>query len=455
MWFRSVRERTSIEAATVEAATIESSGGAASKVGSRLLASIVVSILAVTAVAPSTGSEWKGTEVQVDGVLHVRNPEAPSEGVRDLEMRELWRVGGDDEDVLFGVIAQLVEDHEQNIYLLDSQLHQIQVFSPDGQLVRTFGRQGEGPGEFNNPIDMVLGPGQRLGIVQVFPGKIVQLSTTGDPVGDFPLPPVAGGGIQLVFQARGNDERLLVSGERPRAGEARGVQELYLEAFDAGGTKQVHFHDATYTSQFGGMEFREQIWSNFTRRWDLADDGRVASALDFDAYAIHVWTADGTLDRVIERPGYTPVARSKEEIRRFQRMYDALTRWNPGSSFAVSSTHLTVDRIHFREDGSMWVLAADGLHRAPEGVLASFDVFDRAGRYLRRVHLRGKGDATEDGIFFVGDRVYVVTELLSARLADLGAGEDGGAAEGEEAGADEPEPMSVIAYALEEAAASK
>ena len=78
-------------------------------------------------------------------------------------------------------------------------------------------------------------------------------------------------------------------------------------------------------------------------------------------------------------------------------------------------------------------------------MLAGFDVFDRDGRYIKRVNLRAEGDAAEDGIYFVGGRVYVVTELLSARMADLGAGDD----EESNSDDDEPEPMSLIAYDLD------
>ena len=145
----------------------------------------IAGISAALIAAPVQG-EWAGSESTRDGVLHVSNPETPSEGVVDVELKELWRVGGHDEDILFGVIMQLVEDEDDNIYLLDNQLHEIQVFSPEGNRLRTFGRQGEGPGEFNNPIDMFYGLGGVLGVVQVFPGKIAQLSKTGEPVGDFP-----------------------------------------------------------------------------------------------------------------------------------------------------------------------------------------------------------------------------------------------------------------------------
>ena len=53
------------------------------------------------------------------------------------------------------------------------------------ELVNTLGRQGSGPGEVNNPGDFVLMPDGTLGMVQIFPGKIVKLNLDGTPAGVF------------------------------------------------------------------------------------------------------------------------------------------------------------------------------------------------------------------------------------------------------------------------------
>ena len=48
------------------------------------------------------------------------------------------------------VARSVIVGEDGNIYLLDGQLSEIQVFAPDGEHVDTLGRQGEGPGEFMN-----------------------------------------------------------------------------------------------------------------------------------------------------------------------------------------------------------------------------------------------------------------------------------------------------------------
>ena len=55
----------------------------------------------------------------------------------------------------------------------------------------------------------------------------------------------------------------------------------------------------------------------------------------------------------------------------------------------------------------------------------------------------GEGDPNEDGYFFLGDRLFVVTGQLEANIASRGGrvGDDG-----EE---EEPDPISVICYQLD------
>jgi hypothetical protein len=82
------------------------------------------------------------------------------------------------------------------------------------------------------------------------------------------------------------------------------------------------------------------------------------------------------------------------------------------------------------------------LRLRPEGAIGVFDVFDRDGRYVRQLTLMGEGDPLDDGIFILGDRVFVITDLLDADLATHGG------KKGEEAEMDEAEPIEVICYSL-------
>lgn len=392
--------------------------------------------------APSVFAEWGGEILTFEGVTTVVNPESPADGEVSVELRELWRVGGDDEDVMFGVISQFLHDDAANIYLLDGQLSEVLVFSPDGELLRTLGRAGEGPGEFTGGTDMFWAPGGDIGVVQIFPGKIVLLTREGDPSGTFSMPFRDGAGFQVAARAVGQDGRIILAGSTSSMEDGKQMSLAYLKAYDMDGNELAHFHEEAREQRYGGWEFREETFSDFQRRWAAAPDGRVAAFLSFADYRIHVWNADGSLDRIIERPSYPLVERTGQEKKRFQAFYDRITSWNPGSTFVVNEHHQTLTQMFFRDDGTLWVRSSRDTWRAGEGAFTAFDVFDREGHYVKRVQLQADAHPVEDGLFFVGDRAYVVTDLFSAMMSSVGGDETENADM-------EMEPVSVIAFEVE------
>lgn len=404
------------------------------RIKSIVLAGVCCVILTGTAHA-----QWAGRMEKQDGEPHVLNPEEPMTTVR-VEPEELWVRGGDDDDLFFGRLVQVVEDGDGNVYALDAQLSEILVFSPDGEHLRTVGREGEGPGEFAAASDMYLGPKDLLGIIRIFPGRIYQIGIDNTPADPFPLPKTEG--FQLLHRARGTADRVVVAGAIQSQAEGKQIQTAYLKAYDPDGKEIAHYCDVKQEMRFGGMEFDEKQFNDFARRWALADDGRVAVAIDFDPYRIHVYNPDGTVNRIIERPDYELLERTSEEKERFQKFFDGITQWNRGSTFKVSDTHATVTGIWFRPNGNLWVLPSRGSHGREPGLLASIDEYNRDGQYVRRIDMVvDGGDPNEDGVFMVGARLYRVTDLFSSTMASMGGDENADAAD--------VEPSRLVAYRLD------
>ena len=383
---------------------------------------------------------WEGDITSTDGVTTITNPETPAYGESSQEMIELWRRGGeDDEEIFFGTIAEFLHDDEGNIFLLDGQLSEIQVFSPDGEFLRTIGRQGEGPGEFQNGADMFWGPQGQIGVVQAWPGKIVMITPDGNPGMTFALPYRDGGGFQSVTKGAGNKQTVVLAGTAWTRENGQQLQFTYLKAYDAAGNELATYQETSRETNFGDYEFIEEEYVDFQRRWAVAPDGRVAAVLSYEDYRIHVWNADGTVNRIIERPDYQAVKRTAEEKDRFQTVYNAFTRWNRGSTFRVNDYHQAIEQVFFREDGSLWIQSGAHRWRAADGVFTSFDVYDTEGRFVKQVDLIADADATEDGLFFAGNRAYVVTDLFNAMMARLGGEEDEGTF-------DDAEPVNVVSF---------
>jgi hypothetical protein len=402
---------------------------------------VAACVLSAAGAGLAAAGEWKGQVAQKDGVSYVMNPNEPMEAPVTIQLEENWRIGGDtdSEDEFFGVISRVATDKSGNIYLLDSQLNEVKVFGPDGSYVNTIGREGEGPGEFRRPQDMFFLPDGNLGVLQLAPGRIVMLTPGGEPAGDYPLAPKEAGDTPILIGGRLMGDHLVLVLNENNLQEGKIDITRCLAMFDSEGKEVKRLHEEVRTMEFASSIIDEKVWSTFDRRWDAGNDGTVYAVTQFPDYEIKVWNKDGSLKHVIAR-AYPHLKRDQAEIDRVRGIFEAFTRQVPNAQIKVSEFDQDIASLHPRDDGTLWVLSADGSRKQPKGSLGVFDVFSREGRFVRRITLMGEGDPMQDGYFFVGDRLYVVTGFLDAAMAAQGGGSED--SEGE------ADPMAVISYQL-------
>lgn len=404
---------------------------------------IITGLLMLASVLPASAADWKGTDEVRDGVRVLLNPSDPMEPVIESTPEELWRIGGDtdDEDEFFGVISQVLTDDAGNVYLLDSQLNQIKVFSPDGEYLRAIGREGEGPGEFRAPTSMFFTRDGNLGVLQLAPGKVVLLTPDGEPAGEHPLPTREDGGMMILIGGNSRGGNLVLAAAANGFAEGRFDQTRYLASLNPDGTEAATYHSEVRTIDFANPVLDDQVWDTFDRRWTIGGDGRVYACTNYSDYRIEVWNADGTRDRTIERE-YTHLKRTPEEKKIVEDLMGLFANQIPNATVKISDFNKDVETIFVREDGSLWVLTSNGTRNLPDDIAGTFDVFDPEGRFARQVTLKVEGSPLTDGYYFVGDRFYVVTDLLQAAISLQSGGQS------LQIGDDEPEPMSVICFKL-------
>ncbi|MFO7655132.1 MAG: hypothetical protein R6X25_15135 [Candidatus Krumholzibacteriia bacterium] len=354
--------------------------------------------------------------------------EAPLLPPRTITLVEEWRAGGEDGDIFFGMVVGTVADGEGNVYVLDSQLAQVEVFAPDGAHLRTLGGEGDGPGEVRAPQAVSFLSDGTLGIVKFFPGEIVRLTPDGIPQTSIHLTPAADGGkaqtgevAAFGMECRGGT--LLVAGQRSVPSEVGSSRRHFLARFSSTGEELVRYREHDMELDFNAFRFVEStILPAFLLTSAVSPDGEVYTPAGRDRYAVEVYAADGALERVIERRD-RPRRRTDRERRRMNALVDA---WGQGIPYEVPRefdvfeppiTELFVDR-----DGILWVQHARSGFDQKDGVFLTYDTFDRDGRWLQEVSVVAEGDPTYDGVKFLDDgRALLIKGYVLARWASRGA----------------------------------
>lgn len=396
--------------------------------------------LAVLLAVPGSGAS--AGEVVKDGVLHVENGATPARGRRTVQLEEQWRVGGEDGEDFFGLISQLTVGDDGTIYLLDTRLSEVPVYSPAGERLGTLSHEGEGPGETRMPANMLFMPDGSLGLVQIFPGRIVKVGLDNTPRGVIEFGDKTEGGFLSLMDCAAQGERLVVTGEqiaqKPPTGQ---VRTSFAAAFGTDGKEQVRYE--AYTRELDFTQFNwveDELQQIDFRKMVVGTDGRVYIASSRNAYRINVYKPDGTPDRVITRP-YEHRARKAAEIERIETTLATQLAQLPNAKWTVSKTEPDIGALRIGPDGNLWVETSRGGIDQPDGVFYTWDVFDPDGHFSEQVSAGCAGDGEQDMMLWTADGAIQVTGFVGAVRALQG----GGAAEADD---DEAVPMEVICYRI-------
>jgi hypothetical protein len=404
------------------------------------LAIAILAALALLGAAPAAAV----TPVLKDGIPHLINGPDPRDGVVPLELEELWRRGGeDDEEILLGIVSSVLTAADGNLYVLDAQLMEVKVFAPDGRLVRTLGRQGQGPGEFENAQQIAFLPGgDAIGVTQMFPGKIVGIHLDGTPAGDIRVGDPASGGFALLIAAQSGGDNLVTAGMEIAFNQSDMSMNRhhFVRSYARDGALRHEYHTLDrrwiFDSSFHFSEAaNDYVW------WRLAVDheGRVLIGPEREEYRINVYSPDGRLERVFGRQ-YVSWPRSAKLLARQESILEAQSaQFPPGSTRETARNEQDIWGIRCLPDGTVWVTTSRGMYDPPAGVFTVWDVFDGDGVFVKQVEARVPGRPGYD-MLMITEHGYAVmiTSFWDTVVSLMGAG----------GGDDEAEAMEIICYRI-------
>ena len=102
-------------------------------------------------------NKWKGTIEEENGIRVIKNPIEPLYGEIAFELEEDLSIGNEsDDNYMFYRVFDVCADEAGNIYVLEFGNYRVQKFDRNGKYLKTVGRQGQGPGEFEGPVRVIV-----------------------------------------------------------------------------------------------------------------------------------------------------------------------------------------------------------------------------------------------------------------------------------------------------------
>ena len=181
----------------------------------------------------------------VNGVRVVHNVKGGKWGANpEVKLELVGTIGGLDaeENLSFNNPNDIVRDSAGNLYILDTDNQRIQKLDSEGKFIKTIGRKGQGPGEFQSAHSMDIDNENNLFVFDMRSRRIEVLSSDGKPLKTIKFRALSAGEIRLL------NPGLIVRGGLLDYGLAVGrLKKLpkLLEVIDQNGRIKFAFGEAT------------------------------------------------------------------------------------------------------------------------------------------------------------------------------------------------------------------
>ena len=371
----------------------------------------------------SGGGDNTTTVDTVAGVIHVTNTGTPPEWqltqVVSIGPKSLTEVGSPDE---FGGVSAVALGPGGTVFIADARNLEVRVFGLDGAHQRTFGREGEGPGEFEGLYSLAW-VGDRLLVLDPALGRISEFSAEGEWLGSRRIRGQLFGSLTTVrFYTVGPDETFRYAQDiRPDAPEgpvfavAPGDGTIFV-GYDSRGetgdtvrwtTGPARPPAVIVCQDEGGMTLFTIPFA--TEILQHPGPGGVRYTAMTDVYRIAVIRGDADTLRVIGR-SLSPEPVTDAEWARELTDYEEFSEERPNASCnprpSRPETKPLIRALYVAPDGKLWVeVIRSGGNR--------WEIFDADGR------LRGTVPAPphkEDGVPAFGPDLLVTIRQDSLDL---------------------------------------
>jgi len=341
----------------------------------RSLLCILVLLLPLLACGTDAGDPDAFTLDERDGVTYAINTATthwtPDEAPLQFELEQTFGVADAPEEAMLAGTSSVVVDADGVVYLLDRGNHRLVALNPDGSVRWSQGREGEGPGEFQNAFGLVPGPENDLLVVNQSGQRWERWSYDGELLESYDAGRIEGAGFFLSPVGFHNDQPIASSSAMNE--EPQRFMRVNLDA--------LAVVDTLFARPLG-FELPEFFGYGVSTRLE----GDRLWVADGTSYVLEEYTLDGRLVRQIERTDESgllpPGMYAGEQSARMSTFSRLSTPLRLGDHLLVHSywpTNLTDPDAHVRRQARE--------QDVPEVTYdAALDLFTAEGQLRGRIH---------------------------------------------------------------------
>jgi len=309
-------------------------------------------------------SAWKGTISDENGVTVVKNPKEPMYGADVFSLEEELAItddaGGD--ECIFSQIRGIDVDASGRIYILDWREAKVFIFDSDGTYIKTFGRQGQGPGEMNMPVTIKITSRNEIAV-----GNLRQNMNFYTLEGDFVrnINTAKAGSLGMTIDSDYNLFGTLIvqDEENPR---------YELIKFDPEMNRLHSYGSSPLPDERNFNPFSGGTFVYAVRYDDFVFFG------DHQTYEILVYNPSGKIVKKISKV-YDPVVITQEEKDRI------MERMPPDIKVSIPKFHTPYYWFYLDDEGRIFVQTNE---KVEEGDGYYYDVFNPEGKCLAKIPLK-------------------------------------------------------------------
>jgi len=325
---------------------------------------------------------------------------------------------------IFGVVADVAIGKGDRILVLDRQQSMVHVFSSDGVYERAIGREGEGPGDLQQPERISSVDSSAIGIFCRRTGRLQMYSYAGEDIGI-----VEPGNLRVgnrdyyhVLNMDYQNGILAFTAANVEFSESHMTQREVLFRQEPGQSGFTCVAEDSVCASIAPPLLRECDYIRpLESRWTMSANGTLFIAPSRDEYLIDIYGIGGNRVQIHEE-WFKPKKRNKKKMDLIEEMLvRPYARQGMDVDVEVSAFPSCIQKLWVSEHGVLYVWNSESLEEGSENDRLARDLYSSDGRYLRTEVLHFPYQQTRDKVYqLTSSKLAVVYNHEGLRVAASG-----------------------------------